>query len=1019
MTEAEVEDWAVEVFQSLGYEHKYGPDIGPDGDFPERASYSDILLKDRLKNSLHRLNPNLPQEAINDAYKILANPDSPSLILNNRAFHMMVTDGVPIQYQKDGRTVSEPAWLFDVEEPDNNEWLVVNQFTVQEGQYDRRPDTVVFINGIPLGVIELKNPEDESATVHKAYNQLGTYKAQIPSLYVYNEAMVISDGTEAKLGTLTAPWERFTSWRTVDGEKIAPVSSPMLQVLIQGVFAKQHFLDMVRNFNVFHEDGGDIIKIMAAYHQYHAVQAALQETVKASSASGDGRIGVVWHTQGSGKSLTMAFYTGKLIAQKELKNPTVIVITDRNDLDDQLFRTFALCGGLLRQAPEQAESVEHLKELLGKRAAGGVIFTTAQKFKPELGKEYPKLSDRKNIVVMADEAHRSQYDFIDGFARHIRDALPHASFIGFTGTPIEFDDRNTRHVFGDYVSVYDVQRAVEDKTTVPIYYESRLAKIELDEDIRPYIDPEFEEITENQEDTEKSKTASKWSRLESLIGTEKRLGLIAKDIVDHYEQRLDAMEGKAMIVCMSRRICVDLYNEIIKLKPDWDNDDLAKGSIKVVMTGAASDPEHFRPHLYTKKGRKTIENRFKDPADELKVVIVRDMWLTGFDVPCLHSMYIDKPIKGHALMQTIARVNRVFRDKPGGLIVDYLGLADELKKAMETYTDSGGEGPPTVNINEAIAVMKTEHEILCDIFHGFDWSKYITGDIGDKLSVLRLATDFVYQESKRDERVIQHVVRLSKAFALCVPRPEALAIRKDLIFFQGIKAQLVKLGGGGTGKSREEVELAIKQLVSKSVSSDEVLDVLKLAGLDRPDISILSDEFLAEVKGMEQKNLAAETLRKLLEDKIKALSKRNVVLTTSFSELLENTILRYQNRTIQAAEVIAELVKLAQQLREAMQRGEKLNLSDDEVAFYDALGTNDAAVMELGDDTLKEIARELVEKVRRSVTIDWTLRESARAKLRVMVKMILKKYDYPPDKQAEATETVLSQAEVLCKDWAA
>ncbi len=1018
MTEAEVEQWAIDTFGELGYSYRFGPDIGPEGDSPERVSYSDVLLRDRLRNALHRLNPNLPQDAVEEAFRKIANPEAPSLILNNRAFHTTITDGVDVQFQKDDRTVTEKAWLFDLNDVDNNDWLVVNQFTVKENNNERRPDVVVFVNGMPLAVIELKNPEDEDATVRKAFNQLGTYKEQIPSLFMYNEAMVITDGFDARLGTLTAPWERFTSWRTVDGGEIAPVSMPMLEVLIKGVFDRHWLLDIVRNFNVFEEDGGTIIKKMAAYHQYHAVRAAVGETIKASAPEGNRRVGVIWHTQGSGKSLTMAFYVGRMIDQPELENPTIVVITDRNDLDDQLFRTFSLSRGLLRQDPEQADSVDDLKSLLT-RAAGGIIFTTAQKFKPEPGQPYPLLSDRRNIVVLADEAHRSQYDFIDGFARHIRDGLPNASFIGFTGTPIEFEDRNTRAVFGDYISIYDVERAVEDKTTVPIYYEGRLAKVELDEEEKPSIDQEFDDITEDQEDNEKQRAASKWSRLESLIGTDKRVGLVAEDIVDHFGKRVEVLDGKAMIVCMSRRICVDLYNQLVKLRPDWHDNDHGKGRVKVVMTGSASDPEPFRPHLITKQARKLIENRFKDPEDDLQIVIVRDMWLTGFDVPCLHTMYIDKPVRGHTLMQTIARVNRVFRDKPGGLIVDYLGLADELKRAMATYTNSGGTGRPTLNVDEAVATMLTEHEILCNFFHGFDWTKYISGSTGEKLSVLRVAVDKVFGEPDGAERIVKHVTRLSRAFALSVPRLEAMKIRDDLVFFQAVKAQLVKITGEKGGEGQEAVEIAIKQLVSKAVSTDEVVDVLRLAGLEKPDISILSDEFLEEVRSMPQKSLAAMTLKKLLEDRIKGILKRNVVLARSFSEMLENTVIKYQNRTIQAAEVIAELVELAKGLRDAMERGEKLNLSDDEVAFYDALGANDAAVLELGDDTLKAIARELVEKVRNSVTIDWTLRESARARLRVLVKTILKRYGYPPDKQQVATDTVLSQAEVLCKEWAA
>jgi len=1021
LTESVVEEATIDYFRELDYDYIFGPELMPDGACPERNHFSDVILAGRLEMALARINGDrLPAEALDDAFRKLLHPDAPSLILNNRAFHKMVTDGIDVQYvDKEGRTVSDKAWLFDFEDVDTNDWLVVNQFTVTEGQINRRPDVVVFVNGLPLGVIELKNPADEDATVKTAYNQLQTYKAQIPSLFTFNEALVISDGLEAKLGSLTAPWERFTPWRTIDGETIEPLSVPQLPVLVEGVFEKKRFLDIIRHFVVFEEDAGHIAKKMAAYHQYHAVNCAVEETAKASSPEGDQRIGVVWHTQGSGKSLTMVFYSGKIILHDDMDNPTLVVITDRNDLDDQLFRTFSLSIDLLRQKPIQAESIPHLQELLQKRASGGVIFTTVQKFQPEKGERYPLLSDRKNIVVIADEAHRSQYDFIDGFARNIRDGLPNASFIGFTGTPIELEDRNTRNVFGDHISIYDVERAVEDKTTVPIYYEGRLAKIDLDEAEKPKIDREFEDVTEAEEEREKTRYATKWSRLEALVGTDKRLGLVAQDIIDHYEKRLEAMEGKAMVVCMSRRICVDLYNQIIALRPEWHDPAHEKGQIKVVMTGSAGDPEHYRPHLITKQARKLIETRFKDPKDPLKMVLVRDMWLTGFDVPCLHTMYVDKPMKGHGLMQTIARVNRVFGDKPGGLIVDYLGLAEELKKAMANYTTSGGKGKPTIDQREAVAVMLEKYEILCDIFHGFDWSKFITGKPAEKLAVLPAALEHVLQLDDGAKRVLKYVRELSKAFALAVPQPEALKIQDDLAFFQSVRGKLAEITGGDRKEHREEVDLAIKQIVSKAVSSDEVVDIFKMAGLDRPDISILSDEFLKEVKEIPQKNLAAEMLRKLLNDKIKSLARRNVVQSKAFSERLEETIRRYQNRTIEAAEVITELVKLAKEFKEAMARGEKLDLTEEEIAFYDALGTNDSAVQELGDDTLKAIARELVERVRKSVTIDWTLRESARAKLRVMVKRILRKYNYPPDKQEAATKTVLSQAEVLCKDWAA
>ena len=1021
-TESVVEDAAINYFEELGYTYLPGPEIAHDGSSPERTSYGDVILRQRLRDALIRVNKDLPGNVVDEAIKKIIRTEAPSVVENNRRFHRFVTDGVPVQYRnEEGRIVNDQAWPFDWTDPTNNDWLVVNQFTIVENSVNRRPDLVVFVNGLPLSVIELKNPTDETATVYSAYNQIQTYKKQTPSVFTYNEAVVISDGTEAKMGTITSNWERFTPWRTIDGETVEPLSVPQLEVLIRGVFDKTRFLDLTRHFIVFEEDAGTITKKMAAYHQYHAVNKAVDETIRASSPKGDKRIGVVWHTQGSGKSLSMTFFAAKIILHPKMENPTIVMITDRNDLDDQLFRNFSLGKDLLRQTPQQAGDRENLKELL-QVASGGVVFTTAQKFAPETGeKQYPLLSDRRNIVVIADEAHRSQYDFIDGFARHIRDGLPNASFIGFTGTPIEFSDRNTVAVFGDHISIYDIEQAVEDKTTVRIYYEGRLAKIELDEMERPHIDPDFDEITEQEEMTEQSKLKKKWSRLEAMVGTEKRLKLTAEDIIDHFEKRQEAMDGKAMIVCMSRRICVDLYEKIIALKPEWDSQDFGKGAIKVVMTGSASDPEHYARHLMTKKVRKDIENRFKNPDDFLKIVIVRDMWLTGFDVPCLHTMYIDKPMQGHGLMQSIARVNRVFRDKPGGLIVDYLGIAEELKEAVSTYTKSGGKGKPSYDQNEAVAIMKEKYEVCCGIFHGFDWSLFITGNPGERLQKLSAAVEHVLQQKEGKERILLYVKQLSEAFALSVPHEETIKIRDDVGFFQAVRSQIVKLGGTGVKGDegeRADVERAIKQLVSRSVSSDEVVDIFKTKGLDKPDISILNDEFLAEFKRMPQRNLAVEMLRKLLNDEFRKRGKTNLIQSKKFSELLEETINRYQNRTIETAEVIEELISMAKDFKEAMGRGEELGLTEEEIAFYDALGTNDSAVQELGDDTLKAIAQDLVKAIRKSVTIDWMLKENVRAKMRVLIKRILRKYGYPPDKQQQATITVIQQAELLCGDWA-
>jgi len=866
------------------------------------------------------------------------------------------------------------------------------------------------------------------------------YKRRIPSLFTFNEALVISDGVQARIGTLTADRERFMPWKTITGEDLASRLMPELQVVVEGVFEKRRFLDLVRFFLVFEDFGdGNVEKKMAGYHQYHAVNAALDETMRAALPKpasrvaersgtyhaagesggdpGDQRIGVVWHTQGSGKSLTMAFYAGRAILHPAMRNPTIVVLTDRNDLDGQLFGTFSRCKELLRQPPDQAGSRAELRQLL-RRDAGGVVFTTVQKFFPEPGGDaHPLLSDRRNIVVIADEAHRTQYDFIDGFARHMRDALPNASFIGFTGTPIESADKNTRAVFGDYISVYDIQRAVQDGATVPIFYESRLAKLELKGGERTILDAAFEEATEGEEVTHKEKLKSRWAQLEALVGTEQRVKLIAEDLIKHFEARLGAMDGKAMVVCMSRRICVELYNAIVALRPSWHDPADDRGVIKVVMTGSATDPESWQEHIRGKARREDLAERFKDPNDAFKIVIVRDMWLTGFDAPSLHTMYIDKPMQGHGLMQAIARVNRVFKDKPGGLVVDYLGLADELRKALANYTESGGKGETMIDQAEAVAAMIEKHEVCCGIFHGFDWGKWMSGSPADRLNLLPAAQEHVLAQEDGRDRFVQAVRELSAAFALAVPHPESMRIRDDVGFFQAVRSVLIKNVPTGR-KSPEEIEHAIRQIVSGAIASDEVIDIFAAAGLKKPDISILSDEFLAEVRGLPQKNVAIELLRKLLAGEIQTRRQKNVVQARSFADLLEQSIRRYQNRAIETAQVIEELIGLAKDIQKASERGEKLGLNDDEVAFYDALGANDSAVQVLGDETLRTIARELVESVKRNVTIDWTQRENVRAYLRTIVKRILRKYGYPPDMQEKATHTVLEQAEVLSAGWA-
>ena len=932
--------------------------------------------------------------------------------------------------------------VLDYENPANNDWLAVNQFTVVEGEHERRPDVVLFVNGLPLGLIELKNPADEKATVWTAWKQIQTYKAELTDLFAFNAILIASDGVKARMGTLTAGREWFKPWRTITGEALAGPQLPQLQVMLEGMCERGRFLSLVRDFIVFDDDdGGKLAKKMAGYHQFHAVRIAVQETLHAAAlrreakrvseqggryesrrtpggAPGDRRIGVVWHTQGSGKSLTMAFYAERIARESMMENPTIVVLTDRNDLDDQLFGTFARCQDLLGQPPTQARNRADLRAKLAVES-GGVVFTTIQKFFPEeKGDRMPELSERRNIVVIADEAHRSQYDFIDGYARHMRDALPNASFIGFTGTPIELEDANTRAVFGDYISVYDIERAVEDGATVPIYYESRLAKLALDEAERPKIDPDFEEVTEGEEVERKEKLKTKWAQLEAVAGAPHRLKLIARDIVSHFDRRLEALDGKAMIVCMSRRICIELYRELIRLRPDWHHEDDAKGRIKVVMTGSASDPPDWQPHIRNKARRKMLAKRFRAPGDPFRVVLVRDMWLTGFDAPSLHTMYVDKPMHGHGLMQAIARVNRVFRDKPGGLVVDYLGLAHELKRALATYTESGGTGRTTVDQSEAVAVMLEKYEVCCGLFHGFDYSGWTNGTQAERLKLLPGAQEHILAQENGKQRCLRAVRELSQAFALAVPHEDAIRIRDDVAFFQAVRSVLAKRAAG-EARTEEELDMAIRQIVSRAVASEGVVDIFAAAGLEKPDIAILSEEFLAEVRGMKQRNLAVELLRKLLKGELAVRRRKNVVQARSFAEMLDQTVRRYANRAIEAAQVIEELIQLARDMRKANARGEVLGLSEHELAFYDALETNDSAVQVLGDETLRDIARELVETVRNNVKIDWTLRENVRAHLRRLVKRILRKHGYPPDKQEKATRTVLEQAEVLSAAWTA
>jgi len=1270
LTEANIEDAALEWFKELGYSIGHGPQLAP-GEHAggtltpgERESYADVVLVGRLRSAIRRLNPAIPEDAREEALRKVLRVGTPALVQTNRAFHRMLRDGVPVEYPRpDGSIAGDHVRLVDFGDVRANDWFAVNQFTVIEGanpstpkddfisrlpstsgrgaggegdvgRHHRRPDIIVFVNGLPLGLIELKNAADEDADIWAAYRQLQTYKAEIPTLLHYNATLIVSDGLQARMGSLTANQEWFKVWREPDGSSPPSPPTPLpkveggenqsipspagrragvegqqpqrpkatleLQTLIYGVFERERFLDLLLHFIVFEDDpdSGAMHKIIAGYHQFHAVNAAVEETVRASGMTaleacvkeekgafwtgrmhggktGDRRAGVVWHTQGSGKSFSMLFYAARVIRHPAMQNPTLVVLTDRNDLDDQLFGQFQRCADILGQTPIQAEDRAHLRQLLN-RASGGVVFTTIHKFAPLTPSPQPSpsgrgserlpslvgrsggdeerelhyrggfdfaglvkraremrekqtpaedflwellrnrqlngakfrrqhqfgdyvcdfycaeaklavecdgathqtpeavahdkqrdaylkaqgvtvlrfencfvldetdqvlesicshlpstsgrgvggegnvarggrmemLSDRRNIVVIADEAHRSQYDLVDGLARHLRDALPHASFIGFTGTPIEKTDANTRAVFGDYISIYDIQRAVADKATVPIYYESRISKLSLNAAAMPKLDAEFEEITEGEELTRKEKLKSKWAALEALVGDPKRVALIAKDLVDHFEKRLEAMNGKAMIVCMSRRICVDLYDALIRLRPEWEAD-----TLKVVMTGSADDGPEWQRHIGNKQLRRELAKRFKDSNDPFKIVIVRDMWLTGFDAPCLHTMYADKPMQGHGLMQAIARVNRVFRDKPGGLVVDYLGLADQLKKAMATYTESGGQGNPTFDTAQAIAVMLEKHGIACDMLHGFKWGKWTTGTPTERLKLLPAGQEHILDQDDGKQRWVQVVTELSRAFALCAASDEATSIRDDVSFFQALQAALNKQSSSNR-KPPEQIDAAIRQLVSKAITTEgQVIDVFTAAGLSKPDISILSDQFLAEVRGLQHKNVAAELLEKLLKDELKVRSKRNLVQSQVFSEKLKKTLNAYHNRAISTMEVIEELIRLAKDLDAATKRGEDMGLTEDEIAFYDALAANQSAVVAMGDDKLKVIAAELITKVRQSVTIDWTLRESARAKIKVMVKRILNKYGYPPDLQEDAVKTVLAQAELLCADW--
>ena len=1059
--ESDIEQMLIELLKAKGYQYLYGPDIAPDGETPLRASFEEVVLRDKLETAVRKLNPSLPYSVQDEAVKTMLRISSPDVLANNEEFHRLLTEGVPVSVHKDGVERGARVWLIDFNDPWNNEFTVVNQFTIIENGHNRRPDVLLFVNGLPLVIFELKNAADENATIQSAFRQIETYKQQIPSLFTYNALVVISDGLEARAGSLSAGFSRFAAWKSDDGENLASHLVSELEVLVNGMMRKDTLLDLVQSFTVFEKQKQEdlktglttikTVKKIAAYHQYYAVNKAIDSTLRASGLNkgiaespanfgfktvqeqqpGDHRAGVVWHTQGSGKSLTMVFYTGKIV--QRLNNPTVVVITDRNDLDDQLFDTFTGAKQLLRQTPVQAENREHLKKLLSVQS-GGVIFTTIQKFQPESGNVYDTLTDRSNVIVMADEAHRTQYGFkgrtVDvkneadevvgseikyGFAKYLRDALPNATYLGFTGTPIEATDKNTPAVFGNYIDVYDIAQAVEDGATVRIYYESRLAKVELSDEGRQLVEELDKELqTEDMNDVQKAK--AKWTQLEALIGSPNRLKNIAKDIVTHFEERQKVFEGKAMVVAMSRRIAAELYDEIIKLRPEWHSDDLTKGAIKVVMTSSASDGADIAKHHTTKEQRRALAERMKDPDDELKLVIVRDMWLTGFDVPCLHTLYIDKPMQGHNLMQAIARVNRVYKDKPGGLVVDYLGIASDLKKALSFYSDSGGKGDPTQQQEQAVALMQEKLEVVEQMFFGFDYKQYFTADTSSKLSWILKAEDFILGLDDGKKRFVNEVTALGKAFAIAVPNEAAMDMKDEVAFFQAVKARLCKFDQTGSGMSDEEVETTIRQVIDKALVSEKVIDLFDAAGIKKPDISILSEEFLMELKGMEHKNIALEVLRKLLEGEIKARSKFNVVEGRTLIEMLDSSITRYHNKVLTAAEVIDELIQLSKTILEKDKDAENMGLTTYEYAFYSAVADNESARDLMGKDKLRELAVVLTETIRKNTTIDWTIKENVRAKMKVAVKRLLRKFGYPPDMQLLATETVLKQAEMMAEE---
>lgn len=1063
LNENAIEAFAIARLQALGYEYIYGPDIAPDTASPERESFAEVLFTKRLRKAVARINPTLPPAALDEAIKIIGRISSPELLANNEVFHRLLTEGVNVSYQKDGNTRGDLVWLVDFANPDNNEFVVANQFTIIENNQNKRPDIILFVNGLPLVVIELKNAVDENTTLTSAYRQLETYKQTIPSLFTYNGFVVVSDGLEAKAGSISAGLSRFMAWKSADGKAEASHLVSQLETLIDGMLNKATLLDLIRHFIVFEKTSREdakskqisisTVKKLAAYHQYYAVNAAVISTLRAcaeasgiaqtpasyglgdvrSQPKGDRKAGVVWHTQGSGKSLSMVFYTGKIVLA--LNNPTIVVITDRNDLDDQLFDTFAASSQLLRQEPKQVEDRQQLKELL-KVASGGVIFTTIQKFQPEEGNVYETLSQRRNIIVIADEAHRTQYGFkaktvddknaagevigqkiVYGFAKYMRDALPNATYLGFTGTPIESTDVNTPAVFGNYVDIYDIAQAVEDGATVRIYYESRLAKVQLSDEGRKLV-AELDEELEQDELNETQKAKARWTQIEALIGSQQRIQNIAKDIVTHFEQRQEVFAGKGMIVSMSRRIAAELYEAIIALKPEWHSDDLNQGAIKVVMTASSSDGPQLAKFHTTKQQRRNLAERMKDPHDTLKLVIVCDMWLTGFDAPSMHTLYIDKPMKGHNLMQAIARVNRVYGDKPAGLVVDYLGIAADLKQALSFYSDAGGKGDPAIAQEQALELMREKLEVVQQLYHGFRYQDYFRADTSKKLSLILAAEEHVLGLDEGKKRYVNEVTALSQAFAIAIPHDEAMEAKDEVAFFQAVKARLAKFDSTGESKTNEEIETTIRQVIDKALVSEQVVDIFDAAGIKKPDISILSDEFLMELKNHEHKNIALEVLKKLLNEEIKVRERLNVVQGKSLMEMLQNSIKRYQNKIITAAELMDELIKVSKEIVHGDSEPERLKLNPMEFAFYTAVANNNSARELMQQDKLRELAIVLLQRVRENASIDWTIKEGVKAKLKVIVKRTLRQFGYPPDMELLATETVLKQAEKIANELA-